>query len=158
MFITLQIAVLLIQTFYEVWLLKLHPAHFALRITSAVLLCISIIKYADAFRQTFWRVVLLVVQLLTIFAVNGEMFYLSKPTFEREFLMVTKLLLLSLASDLQLFNIKQLALLAVAGYVMPLGFAIGFSPTSLQNHDLISFVFYCSLLLLRKHRIQRLTK
>lgn len=71
---------------------------------------------------------------------------------------MVKLLLLSLASDLQLFNFKQLILLTVVGYVLPLGFAVGFSPSSLQNHDLISFVFYCCLLLLRKHRIQRLTR
>lgn len=83
MLMALQMVVLLVNTFYEVWLLKVHAAHLALRITFAVLLCVSIFKYADAFRQMFWRIMLLVVQLLMILDINAEMFYIVKPTFER---------------------------------------------------------------------------
>lgn len=158
MLLLLQLAVLLVQTFYEVWLLPVNPIHLALRLSAAVLLCLSIYKYSEAFSSLPWRVILLLAQFFAILCVNSEMFYLAKPRFSSEMLMVSKLLLLSFASGLQLFNIKQLIILMLLGYALPLGFAVGFRPATIANHDLICFVFYCSLLLLRKHRIENLTR
>jgi hypothetical protein len=72
--------------------------------------------------------------------------------------MVMKMLLLTLSSGLHLFTMKELVVLMVIGYVMPISFALGFFPMTEFSHDLSCFVFYCAMLLLRKHRSEDLIK
>lgn len=156
--IGLQLVTLLLETFYEIWLLGVVAPHIATRTVGAALLCLSVYQYASAFRSLFWRVALFVVQHLVILSVNSELFYLQKPASSVQLLLIFKLLMITLASDLHLFHLQHLALLQTVGYVLPLAFSVGFHPSSLQSHDISCLVFYCGLMLLRKYRIQHLTK
>jgi hypothetical protein len=79
--LTIQIIVLIIETPYELWLIGVYELHLALRVVSILLLAGSIYKYADAFKNTWWRVGLLAVQFIFILSINSEMFYISKPDY-----------------------------------------------------------------------------
>jgi chorismate mutase len=81
--VCLQIIVLVIETSYEIWVIGVHEVHLALRIVSALLLSGSIYKYSNAFRSTWWRAGLLVVQFIVILSLNSEMFYLTKPNYTK---------------------------------------------------------------------------
>jgi hypothetical protein len=72
--------------------------------------------------------------------------------------MITKLLLLTLSSGLHLFRLGELVALMVIGHVIPLIFTIGFFARTDIIHDLSCFVFYCAMLLLRKHHSEDLIK
>lgn len=155
--LVIQAILLASNTFYELWLININIVHLVLRLFSILLICVSICKYQSAFSKDWLKNILLLYQLIVIWAVNAEMFYIAKPSMTSHLLSLWKVLWLTLFSSLHLFILGEFIVVASIGYAIPWLFAVFLGQGLPFHHDLVLFAFYCGFLVVKKHRNRKLT-